>query len=176
MSAVSSHPDDFEVTLSPAQGVDSVIVQRAEGVDMDLTGGTVDVDVEIEVARVTSVDVLTVGGPAVSDVSTARFQITDVAVGVPGPPGEPGPAGPPGPPGPPGSGGGGTTGATFEQSFVLAATDWVVTHNLGTRFVEVNCFAPNGIDEIDAEVDILDENVVVVRWYYPTTGLVRILG
>jgi hypothetical protein len=151
------------------------IVQRAEGVEMDLTGGVVDVEVEVEIARVSSVDVLTIGGPAVSDVSTARFQITDVALGssvVPGPPGEPGPAGPPGPPGPPGSSG----GATFTQSFASASTEWVVQHNLGTTFVEVNCFAPNGIDEIDAEVDVLDADTVVVRWFYPTTGLVRVKG
>jgi hypothetical protein len=70
----------------------------------------------------------------------------------------------------------GVPGGMFEQSFAVASTTWTVNHNLHTRVVEVNCFAPNGIDEIDAEVDVLSADQVVVRWYYPTTGLVRVMA
>jgi hypothetical protein len=70
----------------------------------------------------------------------------------------------------------GGAGGMFEQSFAAASTTWTVNHNLHTRVVEVNCFAPNGIDEIDAEVDVLSDDQVVVRWYYPTTGLVRVMA
>jgi hypothetical protein len=71
---------------------------------------------------------------------------------------------------------GGVGGGVFEQSFATASTTWVVTHSLHTRAVEVNCYAPNGIDEIDAEVDVVGADQVIVRWYYPTTGVVRVMA
>jgi len=73
-------------------------------------------------------------------------------------------------------GGGGGAGESFEQVFATANTDWVITHNLGTRAVEVNCYDLSGVNEYDVEVDIVDENTVAVYWYYAMSGIARVMS
>jgi hypothetical protein len=75
-----------------------------------------------------------------------------------------------------GAGGGGLGVRTFEQAFTAASTTWTVVHNFNSRVVEVNCYDPTGTDEMDAEVDVVDANTVAVRWYYPTTGIARVMA
>lgn len=149
-----------------ADGLDDLVVTRAANVDVESTaGGTVDVEVSVEVARVSTIDVIAASGPTVQDVSTSRFTVEDIAIGIPGEPGPPGPAGPPGP-----------GYVKQEYRFATASTAWVIHHNLGTPFIEVNCYDPSGVNEIDAEVDIVDDNTVQVNWYYPTAGIARLIG
>lgn len=73
-----------------------------------------------------------------------------------------------------GSGGAGMR--TFEQTFASASTTWTITHNFGTRVVEVNCYDPTGVDEYEVEADVVDANTVVVRWFYPTAGIARVMA
>jgi hypothetical protein len=78
-----------------------------------------------------------------------------------------------------GSGGGGGGGAgvrTFEMTFATAANIWTIPHNFNTKIVEVNCYDPAGVDEYDVEADVIDANTVVVRWYYPTAGIARVMA
>jgi hypothetical protein len=75
-----------------------------------------------------------------------------------------------------GTGGGGGAGASYEQTFASADTIWVVSHNLGTRAVEVNCYDLTGTNEYDVEVDIVDENTVTVHWYYAMSGIARVMS
>ena len=75
-----------------------------------------------------------------------------------------------------GSGGGGAGMRTYEMTFATAANLWTIPHNFNTKIVEVNCYDPTGVDEYEVEADVVDENTVVVRWYYPTAGIARVMA
>lgn len=104
-----------------------------------------------------------------------------VEIGVPGIPGRPGetgvqgvtgpqgPVGPTGPQGPPGSG-----GLSLEQSFATPQTTWVLNHNFGTRAIDVQVWDLTHTLSYDPEIEFTSINTVTVRWYYPTTGIVRV--
>lgn len=73
-------------------------------------------------------------------------------------------------------GGGGSGLRTFEQAFASASTTWVVNHNFNSVAVEVNAFDPTGLIQYEPEVELTSVNTATIRWYYPTTGLARVLG
>jgi hypothetical protein len=75
-----------------------------------------------------------------------------------------------------GGGGGGSGLRTYEQSFASASTTWVVNHNFNSVAVEVNAFDPTGLIQYEPEVELTSVNTATIRWYYPTTGIARVLG
>lgn len=93
--------------------------------------------------------------------------------GLQGPQGQLGPAGPTGdtgdtgPSGPPG-------GSSFDYTFAIPATVWTITHNLNTHAYNVVTFDLDG-NETEGEVAHIDANTVEIRWYYPESGLARLL-
>lgn len=111
----------------------------------------------------------------VGDCSILAVGVEDVLsisneVGTPGPPGANGIQGPQGPPGLPGSGG--NQVANF--NFAIPNTMWTITHNLGTKDIQVELFETDGITEKEGEVLYTDNNTIEVIWYYPETGLARL--
>ena len=70
--------------------------------------------------------------------------------------------------------GGGVT--KLEFNFASPLTSWVLAHNLGTTTVEVNCYDLTGVVEFDPEIEITNPNTVTVKWYYPTSGIARVIG
>lgn len=91
---------------------------------------------------------------------------------------EPGPEGPAGPPGETGPRGEpGTAGGVqaLEFSFASPSTTWTINHNLETKAIEVNAFDFDGIEEKEGSVSYPDVNTVVVEWYFPESGIARIL-
>lgn len=96
-----------------------------------------------------------------------------------GPPGPRGPQGEPGEPGPPGADGqDGADGedalaVEIEQSFVIPATTWTVTHNLDTYALDVQTFTSDG-DPIEGVVTYPSRDQIQVQFYYPTAGFVRV--
>lgn len=100
--------------------------------------------------------------------------------GAPGPEGPAGPAGPAGPPGPEGpegpEGQQGLPGAgslEFVMTFASSTKTWLVPHNLNSTALNVQVFASDG-ELLDADVDFLDSNTVLIEWYYPISGSVRV--
>lgn len=94
---------------------------------------------------------------------TIHVDMPSVSIGVPGQPGPPGP------------GGGGGTTTTKQYSFASPAQDWVLDHNLGTKTVLVEAFDTQGQQYmVDLEYPTNDQ--VIVRWFYPMTGLARVTG
>lgn len=87
--------------------------------------------------------------------------------GAPGPPGSDGPAGPVGPPG------SGTQ--LFEQNFASPDVEWVVHHNLGTKKIIVLTFESDGISEKEGNVIYTDNNTITIDWYYPESGIARLI-
>lgn len=93
--------------------------------------------------------------------------------GTPGSNGPPGPTGSQGPQGPQGPAGTGMRSA--EYNFALPANDWVIDHNLGTRSIEVSVFDSDGMTEKEGEVLYPTPDQIIIRFYYPETGIARLL-
>lgn len=126
----------------------------------ELVGATGDLDIEISVMRVSALDDLSAG-----DVSVMNLRIEDVSIGVPG---EPGPPGPPGPPAP---------GRTeLEWAFAVASTEWVLDHDLASRFVEVRTYDCTASQEVIGDVEVVSPDRVVIHWASPMTGRARLRG
>lgn len=97
-------------------------------------------------------------------------------MGPPGPAGEPGEPGTPGPPGPPGTpGADGTALRARSFAFATAQQVWTIEHGLNTYDIEINVYELGGTTEKPAHPVMVDPNTVVMEWYYPETGVVRIL-
>lgn len=60
-------------------------------------------------------------------------------------------------------------------NFAVASTSWPVPHGLNTLAIEVNCFEADGLTEKECEVTFIDANNLLVEWYYPEAGIVRLL-
>lgn len=96
--------------------------------------------------------------------------------GPPGGPGSPGADGPPGadgqagPVGPPGSG-----TQLLERSFASPDVEWVIIHNLGTKKIIVLTFESDGISEKEGNVIYTDNNTITIDWYYPESGIARLI-
>ena len=80
--------------------------------------------------------------------------------------------GPPGPQGPPGEG----ALRARQYNFAVPSVEWIVVHDLNSSNVEVNVYDSSGSTQYDTEVEITDASTVTVRWYYPQSGIVRVLG
>jgi hypothetical protein len=97
-----------------------------------------------------------------------------------GPQGTTGPAGPQGIAGPQGAQGlpgvDGAAGARHMYvTFAAATAEWVVNHGLNTRAVEITAFELDGVTEKEGDPVVLDENTVLLEWFYPEAGVVQIL-
>lgn len=68
------------------------------------------------------------------------------------------------------------SGLHQEFNFASAATVWTITHNFGTRLIEVSAFDSSGAIEYDPEIEYTSTNVVTIRWFYPTSGYARVIG
>jgi len=72
---------------------------------------------------------------------------------------------------------GNTLVRTFAQTFV-AATSWVVTHNLNTTDVQIETFdasSPRAAIFAD-KIELTDANTVTIGWNIPQAGRVNIIG
>lgn len=56
-----------------------------------------------------------------------------------------------------------------EFTFAVAQQTWTCVHNLGQDRVMV-VTVDNNDEEIEGEVDFVDDNTVVVIWYFPISG------
>lgn len=102
------------------------------------------------------------------DIVTTEQPVIDIiGIGEPGAPGQPGPQGPPGPPG--------TGSIEYLFTFASALREWRIDHMLNTYAIEVNVYDSNGTEYL-AEVEYPSANQVIVHWYYPMSGFVRIIG
>jgi hypothetical protein len=115
---------------------------------IDLSGQPIVIEVEVSTPTIEV------------DVSTPTIEVDIVGGG-----------GAQGPPGPPGAGVG-----KYEVSFAAPSTTWTVNHGLGSSNVEVNAYDLSGVQEFDPEVEVTNPNTVTIRWYYPTTGIARVIG
>lgn len=75
----------------------------------------------------------------------------------------------------PSGGGGPAEGLDLDVvlTFSTASTEWVCTHNLGKRYVDVICVDGNGI-ETEGAVEYTDTSSLTVFWAFPMTGIARI--
>lgn len=63
-----------------------------------------------------------------------------------------------------------------ERTFASPVTPWVYVHNLNTFAIEVNCVELDGITSMSVGAPLfLDANTIQIDWYYPETGIVRLL-
>lgn len=92
--------------------------------------------------------------------------------GPPGPPGTPGAEGPPGPPGPQGPSG--DVGQVIEYSYASPENPWTINHGLQTKNVRIQLLELDRIEPKEGLVLWLDENTILVEWYYPETGIARL--
>lgn len=104
------------------------------------------------------------------DVLSSESEVDITGEGEQGPAGPLGPPGPQGVPGPPGTG-----AIDILKTFASLSRDWVWDHNLNTYGIEVNVFDHNGQETL-TEVEYPSPNQLIVHWYYPETGSVRIIG
>src|SRR5262245_2358178 len=81
-----------------------------------------------------------------------------------------GPAGPTGPTGP------AAPTLSQEYSFASASTTWTLNHGLGTKLIEVSAFDDTGVIEYEPEIEYTNTNTVTLKWYFPMSGIARVVG
>lgn len=98
---------------------------------------------------------------------------TDVPVlpvpGLPGADGAHGVDGAAGPTGPAGQG-----FRILDRTFSTPSTSWDWVHNLGVA-LDVQTFESDGITEKEGNVSFPDHNTIHIEWFYPETGIARLL-
>lgn len=63
----------------------------------------------------------------------------------------------------------------IERSFASPLDSWLWTHNLDTYAVEVLTFESDGKTTKQSLPVLVDSNTVQLDWYYPESGVVRLL-
>lgn len=63
----------------------------------------------------------------------------------------------------------------LERTFASPSQTWLWEHGLNTLAIEVNTYENDGITEKDCVSELLDSNTVRIEWYYPESGVVRLL-
>lgn len=92
---------------------------------------------------------------------------TTLAVGIPGPPGATGPQGPPGP--------GGGEGGSYVHTQAVAASQWVITHNLGSMPVDATVWSLDyTIQWTNVQIEPLNTNQVTLWFDGAQTGIALI--
>src|SRR5262245_6185321 len=83
------------------------------------------------------------------------------------------PAGPTGPTGPTGPA---APTLSQEYSFASASTTWTLNHGFGTKLIEVSAFDDTGVIEYLPEIEYTNTNTVTLKWYFPMSGIARVVG
>lgn len=81
--------------------------------------------------------------------------------------GKPGPPGPPGPPG--------VTLRSTSLNIDTPSTNWSVVHNLNSKNAIIQCFDSVLSVVLPETIQIIDENLISIKFNTPQTGVVRVL-